>query len=109
MAEAHRAGELLRIFAFVELFLHGLAQLQFVDDAENVGGFGNFAELFEGLVERMLLGVGVETAKELRGGRFLEFDRGDEAQDVVPELDDVHLSLESVDKAYQDAVQSVGI
>ena len=41
--------------------------------------------------------------------RFLEFNGRDEAQDVVPELDDVHLSLESVDKAYQDAVQSVGI
>ena len=61
------------------------------------------------MIEPVLFRVGVEPPKEIGGGRFLEFNGRDEGQDVVPELDDVHLSLESVDKAYQDAVQSVGI
>jgi hypothetical protein len=33
--------------------------------------------------------LGVEPAEDIRCGRFLEFDRGDEAQDVIPELDNV--------------------
>jgi hypothetical protein len=39
----------------------------------------------------VLLGVGIEPAEDVRGGRLLEFDGGDEAQDVVPELNDVIL------------------
>lgn len=39
----------------------------------------------------MLLGIGIEPTEDVRGGRFLELDGGDEAQDVVPELNDVIL------------------
>jgi hypothetical protein len=30
-------------------------------------------------------GIGIEPAEDIRGGRFLEFNGRDEAQDVVPE------------------------
>ena len=37
----------------------------------------------------MLLRIGVEPAEDIRCGRILEFDRGDEVQDVIPGLDNV--------------------
>lgn len=37
----------------------------------------------------MLFRVGVEPAKDIRGGGFLQFDGGDKAQDIVPERNDV--------------------
>ena len=39
----------------------------------------------------MLLGVGIQAPEDIRGGGFLEFDRRDETQDLVP-LDDDQIS-----------------
>jgi hypothetical protein len=38
-----------------------------------------------------IVGEGIESTGDIRCGRFLEFKRGDEAQDVVPEPNDVIL------------------
>jgi hypothetical protein len=44
-----------------------------------------------GVIQPVLFRVGIEPAEDIRGSRFLEFNGRDEAQDVVPELDDVLL------------------
>src|ERR1700740_3056930 len=43
------------------------------------------------MIQPGLLLIRIEPAEDIRCGRFLEFDRSDEAQDVIPELDDALL------------------
>ena len=43
------------------------------------------------MIQPVLLGIGIEPTEDIGCGCFLEFDRGDEAQDVIPELDDALL------------------
>ena len=52
---------------------------------------GWLPEGLQGQIQAVLLGVGIESTKDIRCDRFLEFNRGDELQDVVPELNDVIL------------------
>jgi len=67
--------------------MHGLTSVEanpWIDDTQDKIRFGNFAELFERLMQRMLLGVGVEPPKELRRGRLLQLHGGDKAQHLIP-------------------------
>ncbi len=55
----------IRVFAFVELFFDGLAQLQDVNVAQQEVRLGNLAKFLQGLIERMLAGVGIEPFEQL--------------------------------------------
>jgi hypothetical protein len=63
--EGDRAREFLRTLDFVELLLNRLPEEGIINVAEEEEGLGNFAKFLQGLVQRMLLGVGVESFKEL--------------------------------------------
>ena len=76
--------ELVGAFAFVELFFNGLAQFHIINDAQDEIGFGDFAKLFERLIQGVLPRIGVEPPEQLGGGRFLQFDGGNEAEHLVP-------------------------
>lgn len=70
----------------VELALDRLAQFDFVDVTQDENRLGDLAESFQRPIQRVLLGVGVETPEDFRGSDFLELDRGDQAEDLVPVL-----------------------
>ena len=91
IADRDRAREGVDMLDAAEHFFNGHAQHRLVDHAQNEDAFQGLAEGLQGLIQAVLLGIGIEPAEDIRGGRFLEFDRGDEAQDVVPELNDVLL------------------
>ena len=84
VAERDGLRELIGVFAFVELLFDRLSKLYVIDDAQDKIRFGNFAELFERLIQRVLFGVGVEAPQELRRGRLLELNGGDKAQNLLP-------------------------
>jgi hypothetical protein len=57
----------------------------------------DLSERFQGPVESVLFGVRVQSPEGFRGGHFLELDRDDQAQDVVP----VPLDQVDIDVAYR--------
>jgi hypothetical protein len=75
----------------VEDFVDRHAQHWLVNEAQDEQSLEWLTEGLEGLVQAVLLGIGIEPAEDVRGSRLLEFDRGDEAQDVIPEINDVIL------------------
>jgi hypothetical protein len=79
VAERDCLGELLRALNLVELFFNRLAELWVVHVLEDEDRLNDLAELFEGTVERVLFGVGVQPLEKLCRGGVLEFDSGDEA------------------------------
>jgi hypothetical protein len=91
VASSSEAGEAVHMLDAVEDFFDRHAQHRLVDIAQDEQTLQRLAEGVKGLVQTVLLGIGNEPAEDVRGGRFLELDGGDEAQDVVPELNDVIL------------------
>src|SRR5262249_19229415 len=65
VAERDRFGELIGVFAFVELLFDRLSKPHIIDNAQDEIRLWNLAELFEGLRQRVLFRVGVEAPKEL--------------------------------------------
>ena len=60
-----------------------MSQHGVVNVVEDEQAFGDFTELFEGAVQRVLFRVGVESLEKLRGGGVPELEGGDEPQDRV--------------------------
>jgi hypothetical protein len=75
----------------VENLFNRHAQHRLVDRTQNEQTLQGLPEGLHSLVEAVVPGIGIESTEDIRCGRFLEFNRGDEAQDVVPELNDVIL------------------
>ena len=71
----------------VEDLFNGHAQRRLVDHAQNEQTVQGLPEGLQGLVQAVLLEVGIESTENIRCGRFLKFNRGDEAQDVVQMID----------------------
>ena len=89
VADGHGAREAMHMLDAVEHLLDGRAQLRLVDEPQDEETFRDLPEGLERLIQGVLFRVGVEPAKDIRGSRFLQFDGGDKAQDIVPERDDV--------------------
>ena len=54
---------MIGILAFVELLFNRLAELHIIHETQQKVGFQDFAEFFEGLIQRVVFGVGVEPPK----------------------------------------------
>ncbi len=91
VADRDRAGKAVYMLDTVEDFVDRHAQHWLVNEAQDEQSLEWLTEGLEGLVQAVLLGIGIEPAEDVRGSRLLEFDRGDEAQDVIPEINDVIL------------------
>ncbi|BCT66846.1 hypothetical protein NNRS527_00414 [Nitrosospira sp. NRS527] len=65
-ANGHSAGEAMHVLDAVEHFFDRHAQLRFVDVAQNEQALWDLAERLEGLVEPVLLGVGIQTPEVYR-------------------------------------------
>ena len=76
--------KLVGTFALVELFFDRLTEFDVIDYAQNEIGFWNLAELFQRLIQRVLLRIGIEPPKELRGRGLLQLDRRDKSQNLIP-------------------------
>jgi hypothetical protein len=50
----------------------GLPEVEIVTVFQDKDGFGNLPEFLQGVVKRMLPGVGIEAIEKLRGGRHLQ-------------------------------------
>jgi len=83
IAHSDSTGKAIGQFDLVKLVFDGLAQLNIIDIAENEQRFCNLAKSFEGLVERVLPGIRVKATKYIRCDRFLEFDGGNQTQDML--------------------------
>ena len=77
-------GQPVGASALVELLLDALAQVHLVDVAQQELGFDQPAQLFQGPVERVLAGVGVEPAGQARSLAVAQLERDDQAQHLVP-------------------------
>jgi hypothetical protein len=76
--------ELVSAFTLIELFLDRLAELNVINVSQDEIGFWDFAELFKRLIQRVLLRIGIEPPKKLRGCRLLQLDGGDKSQNLIP-------------------------
>lgn len=88
IADGDIAGEAIGEFDAIKLMLDRLATFEIIDVAQDEERLDDLAERLESSVEHMLLGVAVEPPKEIGGGCFLQIDRGDQTQDVIPMGDD---------------------
>ena len=68
------------------LLLDGLPQHRIVDDLKDKQRFRDLPEGLQRLIQGVLLRIGVEPTKKIRGRDFLELDGRDHAQDLVPLL-----------------------
>src|SRR5262249_27842487 len=64
VAKRDGLGELIGILAFVQLLFYRLAEFHLINETQEKVGFQEFAELFDGLVQGVVFGVGVEPPKE---------------------------------------------
>lgn len=55
-----------------------------MNEAQNEIGFWNFPELFQPLIQRVVLRVGIEPSEQLRGRRLLQLNRGNESENLLP-------------------------
>jgi FG-GAP-like repeat len=76
------------MFDTIEHSFDGHTQRRLIDHTQDKMTLEYLPEGFDDLTESVLFRVGVEPPKEIGGSRLLEFDRGDEAQNVVPVLED---------------------
>ena len=88
IANGDGAGEAVGEFNLVELALDGLPQAQVIDIAQDEQRFDDLAEGFQGLIERMLSGIGIQPPEDVGRGVLLELDGGNEAQQRIPVLAD---------------------
>ena len=67
VANGNGAGEPIGQFDLVELLLDSLPQFQIVDIAQDEQGFDDLTERFEGLIKRVLAGIGIEPPEDIGG------------------------------------------
>ena len=77
-------GETVREYRLVELPLDCLSQFDLIDIAQDEQGLDDLAEGFHGLVEAVLAGIRIQAPEYLGSRGFLELDRGDKAQQIIP-------------------------
>ena len=77
-------GETVREYRLVELPLDCLSQFDLNDIAQDEQGLDDLAEGFHGLVEAVLAGIRIQAPEYLGSRGFLELDRGDKAQQIIP-------------------------
>jgi hypothetical protein len=82
--ERDSLGKLVGTFSFVELLLDGLPVLAIIVVLQDEVALDDFPKLLQCLVQRVLVGIGIQAFEELGSGRHLEPDGGDEAQDFIP-------------------------
>lgn len=84
VANGNGACEPIGQFDLVELLLDSLPQFQIVDIAQDEQGFDDLTERFEGLIKRVLAGIGIEPPKDIGGCVLLELDSSDKPQKLIP-------------------------
>ena len=77
-------SETVRKFDLVALFLDRLPRFDIVYIAQDEQGPDELAEGLHRLVEVVLPGVRVQSPEDFRSGGFLELDRCDQVQQVIP-------------------------
>ena len=63
--DSYGAGETVGKFNLVELFFDGLSQGKVVDVAQDEDGFDDLPESFHRLVQRVLLGIGIQPPEDI--------------------------------------------
>ena len=69
--QRYRFGQFIRPLHFVELFLNRLPKFEVVCIPQDKQRLGNLTKLFQCLIKRVLLRVGIQSPKKLRCCRFL--------------------------------------
>ena len=85
------AGEPVRQFDFAQLPLDGLAQVDLVDVAQDEHRLDDLADSLHRLIDAVLVRVGIQATEDARCGCFFQFDRNNQAQQVIPAFENYPL------------------